>query len=135
VNLHPASISHMSSRSVVQVGIRSFCAILAGVAVFSPIWTIAKFTIQWDYGRMLYRPWSLYFQLLGERIKNEALPLMASLVLFAVLLWLIQRPLARLLAPRIARACPECGYDLRKNTSGRCPECGAEGPNSPANAA
>lgn len=49
-----------------------------------------------------------------------------SSLLFAIAigLWIFQLPLARLIAPRRWNTCPECGYNLRKLKSDRCPECG-----------
>ncbi len=52
----------------------------------------------------------------------------------AIVLWLLQERLARLIVPRIARACPECGYELKRLTSRRCPECGVEIPKDLINA-
>jgi len=46
----------------------------------------------------------------------------------ALVLWLLQGPLTRLIVPPIARACPECGYELKRLTSPRCPECGSDLP-------
>jgi len=34
--------------------------------------------------------------------------------------------LRRFEARQFWRACPFCGYDLRKNVSGQCPECGEQ---------
>jgi hypothetical protein len=48
------------------------------------------------------------------------------LVLIAGTLWILQKPLARLIVPRFGPTCPECGYDLRGSKGRRCPECGAE---------
>lgn len=43
--------------------------------------------------------------------------------------WLGSNPCGRRRdARRAAGLCIRCGYDLRGNVSGRCPECGAEGP-------
>lgn len=41
-------------------------------------------------------------------------------LIFVVIVLLARR------APRDSRYCVSCSYDLTGNTSGRCPECGAE---------
>ena len=52
-----------------------------------------------------------------------------ALFFFAYLLWQRQRvqtSLRRQLASMAGKVCIDCGYDLRGNVSGRCPECGTK---------
>lgn len=53
-------------------------------------------------------------------------PTVAYCVMFGVLAVIIVRAGARAGFLEMAKhRCRECGYNLRGNTSGRCPECGA----------
>lgn len=45
---------------------------------------------------------------------------------FGVYLLFRGRLLMRLCVPDIGARCPVCEYDLRRNSSGKCPECGCE---------
>ena len=47
-------------------------------------------------------------------------------VYFIVVPGIIMQVLIGRRAARVFRRCAECGYDLTKNESGVCPECGVE---------
>ena len=74
---------------------------------------------QWETGGFV-----ITLMISQYRISFFALPFWMPLVLFAAypLVAFVRGPLRR--ARRAKRgACPECGYDLTGNVSGRCPEC------------
>ena len=109
----------MNARQVVIVCIR-------GLAIFLGIAAAVTITAVVLYRMSANLPWTLFRHLQALLYNNRELCWAIPIAVGAIALWLLQRPLARLIVPKAGKLCPECGYDLRKLKTGVCPECGYE---------
>lgn len=114
----------MRDRHVIRISLRLISILLVTVAVGIIALRPITMIISWD--RYVGVDWLLLLKQLARGIRHDVLPGVTALVIIAAALWLLQRPLARLIVPRAGATCPECGYSLRGIQAARCPECGAE---------
>jgi hypothetical protein len=105
----------MRAREIVTVCIRGLAALIGLCAL---VLVAAQALYDFPYGIQAYVNQPPFWK---YEHRWEVL-----LVIVAVVLWLCQNILARLIVPRVGPTCPECSYSLRNLKSTRCPECGAD---------
>lgn len=109
----------MSPRQTVVICLRGLAV---GLAMTGLVFAVAGFLrerVERPHTNDLSRWWWWWWH-------SEEVCWAIPIAVVSIALWVFQRPLSRLIAPRSGRICPECGYDLRKLKSGNCPECGFE---------
>jgi len=114
----------MPGRAHVQVIIRGLSIALLIAATGWAMADILHTAFTFNYSGGYTMPWLVFRTQVMNNLQGH-LALIATLFGMAALLWVIQRPLSRLIVPRSGRNCGECGYDLRGLNGDRCPECGA----------